>query len=107
MCLRANIFLLASPAFSNSFFFAEAFISFSRFFITSFFFPPKNSRMFQIVFLYSFLPISPEHTPGQRPIWRLKHGFPEAGRHLSLKGKIFLIIFRASFKAPPLGKGPK
>ena len=57
---------------------------------------------------YSFSSISPEHTPGQRPICRLKHGRPWSGLHLlSRYGNILRIIFKASRNCPPFGNGPK
>src|SRR3989344_8216719 len=56
---------------------------------------------------YSGAPTSPEHTPGHRPSCALKHRLPEFGTQVSRYGKIFRIIFIASFNCIPCGKGPK
>src|SRR3989344_687851 len=71
---------------------------------------------------YSFLLISPVHTPGHNPICLLKQGrhfFSEStenlplcffcsshGVHVSLNGNILRTIRSASFSEPPCGKGP-
>src|SRR3989344_8635596 len=106
MWVRAKILLRSSAACSKLRAFASSFICLRNPLSISPFLPSKNNLILLITLPYSCLLIAPEHTPGHRPIWALKHGLLLLGKHLSLYGKILRIIFSPSLSSKPCGNGP-
>src|SRR3989344_2450943 len=130
MCVSASICLFSRAEASYRSAFEAIFMSRPSCLLSPCMFPEKSFSMFRTVFPYSSLPTSPLHTPGHRPICRLKHDlhflevrprdssdFLEVrprdfsicashGTHLSRYGNILRTILSASASEPPCGKGP-